>query len=303
MYNINFAGINFNKNGVLASGIMGVTGWSMAHVAKLGAGGITCKSISHLPRKGHPTPVVQVYSSGVLNAVGLSSTGVENSLQELSILKSNSDTIVIASVFGSTKEDFFDTIKLLDNPDIDMFEANISCPNVKDEFGLPFSYKSESAYEVINHIRSATKKPLIAKLSPNVHNIGEIAKSCEDGGADGITAINTVGPGMLFDINTYYPKLSNKTGGISGPAILPIAVRCVYDIFKSVKIPIIGVGGITCTEDALQLIIAGATLYSVGTGIMYENVDIFNKINNGIDQYLTDKKISYNDLIGIAHKI
>jgi len=300
--NINFGKLVFKKNGVLASGILGVTGWSMVKVSKSGAGGITCKSISKNIRKGHPNPVLQVYEHGLLNAVGLSSTGVENTNKELKILKDNAESIIIASVFGGTKEEFSETIELLDKDIIDAVEINISCPNVHDEFGLPFCSSPQSSKEIVTFLRKKTDLPLIVKLSPNFPNIGLIAKSCEDAGADAITAINTVGPGMLIDINTFKPKLSNKTGGVSGPAILPIAIRCIYEIYKNVKIPIIGMGGITKIEDALQMIMAGATLYGVGTGILYEGLDIFSKINSGIDSFLEEKKINYNDLIGITHK-
>lgn len=300
---IKFGKLTFKRNGVLASGIIGVTGWSMAKVASSGAGGITCKSISKNVRKGHPNPVIQVFEHGVVNAVGLSSTGVENTNKELEILKTNSDCVVIASVFGGTKEEFAQTVDLLDIKNIDAVELNISCPNVHDEFGLPFSSSPKTACEVVSFVRNKTKLPLIVKLSPNFPNIGLIAKACEDNGADGITAINTVGPGMLIDINTYRPKLSNKTGGVSGPAILPIAIRCIYDIYKNVKIPIIGMGGITNYEDALQIVMAGATLYGVGSGILYKGMTVFDSINKGIEKYLKEKNMQYEDLIGIVHKI
>ncbi|OHD06068.1 MAG: dihydroorotate dehydrogenase, partial [Spirochaetes bacterium GWB1_27_13] len=238
MAKIKFGKIEFPQNGVLASGIIGVTGWSMAKVAKSGAGGITCKSISKNIRKGHPNPIIQVFEQGIINAVGLSSTGAENSNKELKILRQNSNSIIIASVFGGTKEEFGETVLLLDKNVVDIVELNISCPNVHSEFGLPFSSSRETSAEVVNYVRKLTNLPLLVKLSPNFPNIGLIAKACEDVGADGITAINTVGPGMLIDINTFQPKLSNKTGGVSGPAILPIAIRCIYEIYKNVKIPI-----------------------------------------------------------------
>lgn len=299
---IKFGNISFKRNGVLASGILGTTGWSMVKVAKAGAGGVTCKSISKSHRKGHPTPVVQVFEQGAINAVGLSSSGVTNSNRELKVVKDNCDAMVIASVFGGTKEEFAETVELLDTVNVDAIELNISCPNVADEFGLPFSSNPQTAAEVIKEVRTITSLPLIAKLSPNFPNIGLIAKACEDAGADGITAINTVGPGMLIDINSFKPKLSNLRGGVSGPAILPVAIRCVYDIYRSVKIPIIGMGGVTTVEDAIQIIAAGATLYGAGTGIMYEGPELFDKINSGIESYLAEKKMDYSELIGIAHR-
>lgn len=300
---IQFGSVPFKRNGVLASGILGVTGWSMAEVARQGAGGITCKSISREKRKGHKTPCIQAYPQGLLNAVGLSSTGVENSNKELQILRDNSDAVIIASVFGATEAEFAATIELLDEEAVDIIELNISCPNVHDEFGLPFSAEPATAAQVVKACRDKTDKMLLAKLSPNFPRIGEIAKACEAAGADGITAINTVGPGMMIDLNTFRPKLTNKCGGVSGPAILPIAVRCIHDIAKSVSVPIIGAGGITTAEDALQVIAAGATLYSVGTGILYGGPGIFADINRGIEDYLAEKKISYDDLVGIVQKM
>lgn len=301
MSNIKFGKLTFPRNGVLASGIMGVTGWSMSRVAKCGAGGVTSKSISKNIRKGHKTPVVQVFNAGMINAIGLSSTGVDNSNNELKIAKENSDAVIIASVFGGATDEFKETIELLEEKNIDAVEINISCPNVKDEFGAPFSASPDTTALVVDVVRRSTKLPLLVKLSPNFPNIGLIAKAAEDNGADGITAINTVGPGMLIDINTYRPKLTNKTGGVSGPAILPVAIRCVYDIYKNVNIPIIGMGGINTTDDAIQIILAGATLYGVGTGIMYSGLNIFEDINNGIDKYIKDKKMNYDELIGLAH--
>lgn len=302
MENIKFGRLTFKRNGVLASGILGVTGCSLVKVAKSGAGGVTSKSISKEKRSGHPLPVVQVFQHGVINAVGLSSLGIEDSLKELKIAKSNCDAIVIASIFAGSIEDFAETASFITDEYADAIEVNISCPNVNDEFGLPFASSPQMAAKVTLAVRKATKLPIIIKLSPNFPNIGIIAKSCEINGADAISAINTVGPGMIIDINTYKPILSNKKGGISGKCILPIAVRCVYEIYQSVTIPIIGMGGVTTSDDALQIIMAGATLYGVGTGIMYQGIEIFNKINNGIKDFLKEKKFTYQELIGISHK-
>lgn len=299
---IRFGNTIFPRNGVLASGILGVTGYSMLKVAEDGAGGVTCKSISKIERKGHPTPVVQVFQSGVINAVGLSSTGVERTMTELRILKDNSDAVVIASIFAGTIEEFGETASLIDENICDMIEVNISCPNVADEFGLPFASDPKISGEITRVAKDNTKLPVIIKLSPNYPNICEVARACEANGADGITAINTLGPGMLIDIHTYKPKLSNKKGGVSGPAIFSIALRIVYDLYKAVHIPIIGMGGITEAEDAIQMITAGATLYGVGTGILYNGTSIFKEINDAVDNYLAEKKMKYEELIGIAHR-
>lgn len=302
-FNINIKGVNFKKNGVLASGILGVTGWSMVKVAQSGAGAVTSKSISKDIREGHKSPVMQLFSAGLINAVGLSSTGITNSNNELKVVRENSDSVIIASVFADSPENFAETVSLLDNRYFDIVELNISCPNVQSEFGTPFSSSPKDAGLVTKLVRKITNKPIAVKLSPNFGNIVEVAKSVESEGADIITAINSVGPGMLIDINSFRPKLTNKTGGVTGPAILPIAIRAVYDIYKNVKIPIIGVGGIRNFEDALQIIMAGATLYSVGTGILYEGLEVFNKINSDIENFLNEKKLTYNEIIGASHKL
>ena len=300
---ISFSGVTFKNNGVLASGILGVKASSMARVASYGAGGVTTKSISKNIRAGHNTPVVQIFEQGIINAVGLSSLGIEKSNDELKYLRSITTAIIIASVFGGTAEEFRETVEELDNNSVDIIELNISCPNVANEFGTPFCCDPKTASDVVKKVRDVTKKVLLVKLSPNYPNIGSIARACEDVGADGITAINSVGPGMLVDINTFRPKLTNKSGGLSGPAILPIAIRSVYDIYKSVTIPIIGIGGITKVEDAIQMIAVGATLYGVGSGIFFNGIDIFKKINDGIDIFLKDKDMKYKDLVGIVHNI
>ncbi len=299
---IKFGAIEFPRNGVLASGILGVTGSSMIKVADSGAGGITCKSISKLRRKGHPTPVIQAYEQGLVNAVGLSSIGVEDTMAELVQVRQKSDAIIIASIFSGNIDEFGETASLIDDKICDAIEINISCPNVSDEFGLPFSANAKLSADITRRVVDNTKLPVFVKISPNFPNLAILAKSCQDSGASGITAINTVGPGMLIDINTFQPKISNRRGGVSGPAILPIALRCVYDIYNAVDIPIIGMGGVSTVESAIQMIAAGATVYGVGTGVMYDGPEIFGKINAGIDSFLEEKKMSYEELIGASHK-
>lgn len=299
---IQFGSITFPRNGVLASGILGVTGSSMSRVAKCGAGGITCKSISKERRKGHPTPVIQAYQHGLVNAVGLSSIGVEDTMAELHQVRQNTDAVIIASIFSGNIDEFGETAAAVDPNICDAIEINISCPNVSDEFGLPFCANPQLSGQIVRRVCDNTKLPVIVKLSPNFPNIGILAKTCQDNGASGITAINTVGPGMLIDIHTFRPKVSNKRGGVSGPGILPVAIRCVYDIYNAVNIPIIGMGGVTTAEDAIQMIAAGATVYGVGTGVLYGGMEIFGNINEGIEKYLSEMKMKYEDLIGIAHR-
>ena len=205
---IQFGSITFPRNGVLASGILGVTGSSMSRVAKCGAGGITCKSISKERRKGHPTPVIQAYQHGLVNAVGLSSIGVEDTMEELRHVRQNTDAVIIASIFSGNIDEFGETAAAVDPNICDAIEINISCPNVSDEFGLPFCANPQLSGQIVRRVCDNTKLPVLVKLSPNFPNIGILAKTCQDNGASGITAINTVGPGMLIDIHTFRPPLS-----------------------------------------------------------------------------------------------
>jgi dihydroorotate dehydrogenase (NAD+) catalytic subunit len=182
----------------------------------------------------------------------------------------------------------------------DLLEVNISCPNVE---GIPFSCKSESTESVVRGIKNSAKKtPLLVKLSPNVHNIGEIAKSAEKAGADGIVAINTVGPGMVIDLKARKPVLANKSGGMSGPAVKAIMVRCVYDIYEAVKIPILAVGGITTGEDAAEAIMAGARAVGIGTGIKYRGIEIFKDVQNELKAFMKKEGFKgLGDMVGVAH--
>jgi len=288
---------------ILASGILGVTGASLVKVAKSGAGALTTKSISVKERKGHKCPVILSYETFTINAVGLSNAGVKETLPEIEYAKKNANVPVIASIFASSVEEFGKVAKEVSKAKPDFIEINISCPNVEDEFGKPFSSDPEIASDVVKTVKQNTNIPIITKLSPNVANIGLIAKACESAGTDIISAINTAGPGMVIDIYSKQPILQNKVGGLSGPAIKPIAVKCVYDIYKAVKVPIIGIGGITNGKDAIEIMMAGASAVGVGSAVYYRGIDVFSKINKEIKDFM--KKNGYkklDELIGAAHQ-
>ncbi len=287
---------------VLASGILGVSGASLANVASHGAGAVTSKSVSIDERKGHPCPIVATFDAGMINAVGLSNPGVDKIIEELKFFKENSDAPLIASIFASKTKDFGVCAKKISLAKPDLIEANISCPNVEAEFGKMFAADVKMAGAVTKIVKKNTKIPVFIKLSPNVPNIGMIAKAVEKAGADGITAINTAGPGMVINIESGKPLLANKVGGISGPAIKPIAVKCVYDIYSSVKIPIIGTGGVTTGRDAIEMIMAGASAVGIGSGVYYRGVEIFERVCDEIAEFMEEH--SYNkikEMIGIAH--
>lgn len=288
---------------ILGSGILGVTGASLVNVAKNGAAGVTTKSISMNPREGHPNPTVLVYSEGLINAVGLSNEGVEKSIEEIKYARDHSDAVIIASIVGFSIEEFGRIAKEISKANPHMIELNLSCPNVEDEHGKPYATDAKLAAAAVHEVKKNTKLPIIAKLSPNVNNIAEIAQAVEKAGADAICAINTVGPGMVININAAKPVLANKAGGVSGPAIKPIAVRCVYDIYKAVNIPIIGIGGITTGEDAVEMMMAGASAVGIGSAVYYRGIEVFDKINSEIQEFM--KKHGYksiSEIIGKAHE-
>lgn len=295
-------GIKLNNPTVLASGILGVTGSSLCYVAEHGAGAVTTKSIGIEERKGHPAPIVIEWEKGLINAVGLSSQGIEEASEEVKFAVKHCKSPVIASIFAPKTKQFGDVARLISKAKPHLIEVNISCPNVEAEFGKPFATDPEVSAEVVKVVKKNTPIPVIVKLSPNVGNIKLIAKAVEKAGADAICAINTVGPGMVIDITTGKPILSNKVGGVSGPAIKPIAVRAVYDIYSAVKVPIIGTGGVTNGRDAIEMIMAGATCVGIGSGVHYRGIDVFRKVYNEIQDFLFENKYkSLDEIRGIAH--
>ncbi len=288
MLNPHFLNLKMNSPLALASGILGLTASSMKRVIEFGAGAVTSKSFNLEPRTGHNNPSIVPFKNGLLNAVGLSNPGVEEMAVELALFKERCAAPLFASVFGRSVEEYGEVIqKLLERMQPDLIEVNVSCPNVRSEFGTPFGDSLQDTAQVTAIAkRAAGKIPVSIKLGPHGPGIGRLAKVCEENGADAITAINTVGPGMIIDVEMMQPVLSNKTGGVSGPAILPIAVKSVYEVYEQVSLPIIATGGVTTAEDAIQMLLAGATAVGVGTAVYYEGIEVFNKINQGIERYM-----------------
>lgn len=294
-------GIELKNPTVLASGILGMNADILRRVAQAGAGAITTKSTGRKPREGHNNPKVLVWEHGIANCYGLTNQGYKNMDAEWEELESVG-VPVIASVFGEDVSEFVEVARYMAEKGADMIEVNVSCPNTK-EHGMAFGVDAASCAEVIGAVKEAAGKvPVIAKLTPQALDIGAIAKACQDAGADAISAINTVGPGMFVDIDVKMPILSYKTGGLSGPAIKPIAVRCIYDIYEAVDIPILGMGGVSSGKDAIELMMAGASAVAIGSGAYYRGIKIFEKVNKEIDSWMQEK--GYKDLkeiIGAAH--
>jgi dihydroorotate dehydrogenase (NAD+) catalytic subunit len=294
---VNICGVEFKNPVITASGTFGY-GLEYARFIDISRlGGISVKGISLNEVQGNPMPRIMETTSGMLNAIGLQNVGVDRFLNEKLPLLRKCDTKVIVNFWGRTIDEYMDVAMRLDDADIDMLEMNISCPNIK-EGGIAFGSDPDMTRKVVSQCRSVIKnKPLLVKLSPNVTDIRVFAKACEDSGADGISAINTL-LGMAVNVETRKPYISNITGGLSGPAIKPVAVRMVYDIFRTVKIPIIGIGGIMNWRDVAEFFLVGASAVQVGTA-NFVNPEIPLKIVDELEKYLKEKDIaSVNELKG-----
>ncbi len=306
---VNFCGVRFENPVVLASGVLGVTGDGMARVIRSGAGGVTTKSIWPYEHKGHPNPTIISEEFFMLNAVGIPDAGPEKAKEEIARYRAKSDAPLIANIVGGAMEDFATIAAQIPAMNPDLVEVNLSCPNVEDELGKPMACSTHKTKEVTQLVKKALADnggahiPVIIKLSPNVENIVAIATSALEGGADGVTAINTLGPGMVINIETAQPVLANKVGGMSGPAIKPLAVKYVHDIYKAHKCPIIGTGGIITGRDAIEIMMAGATLVGVGSGVWLRGHDVFGKIVEEMNEWCDQNGVKrLQDLIGKVHE-
>ncbi len=299
-----FCGISFENPLVLASGILGVTGETMADVVNRGAGGVTTKSWWVTKHEGHKNPVIIANDSYLMNAVGLPDAGIEKSREEITEYRKHTNAPIIANIVAGSVEDFTKITQKATQLHPDIIEVNISCPNVKKEFGNLFSGSCHFAEQMTKSVKNhAGDIPVSIKLSPNVANIADVARACEANGADAITAINTVGPGLRINPELRTPILHNTFGGVSGPAILPIALRCVWDIYEAVKIPIIGTGGITTGRDAIEMLLAGGTLLGVGTALHFRGKDAFSLISQEMEEFCQAEGVKHiSELIGAAHQ-
>ncbi len=300
---VDFCGINFPNPTVVASGYLGVTGASLANCIKHGGGGVTAKTLFMEERPGHANPSVLTFPGGIINAVGLCGEGIKEARHEFEVYrKACPDNPMIGSVGGKNLKELVEVAEIMDTYPVDLIELNFSCPNVESEMGTPFACDPNMTAEGMKAVRKVTKKPISVKLSPNTPMIGLIAQRAEAEGADAITAVNTMGPGMLIDINLRRPVLANKVGGVGGMALKPIAVKCVYDVYKSVKIPIIATGGIIKGNDALEMLMAGGSLLGIGSAIAAFDMKAFDMITGRIKQFMEEEGISdIADLVGLAH--
>jgi dihydroorotate dehydrogenase (NAD+) catalytic subunit len=292
------AGLKLANPTILAAGILGLTGSSLRSVVEAGAGAVVTKSLGLRPREGYLNPTVVQVDCGLLNAMGLPNPGVRHFGEEIKEVK-ETEVPVIVSIYGFSSEEFAKVAEMAVDVGADALELNVSCPHV-EETGAEIGSDLELVTEVVRKVRNKVDKPVFVKLTPNVAKMVEVAKAAVEAGADAITAINTV-RAMAIEIETTRPLLANKIGGLSGPAIKPIAVRCVYEIYREIDVPVIGCGGITDWRDAVEFMLAGASAVQIGTAIAFKGLRVFKSVTRGIDAYVRKKGFgSVKDIVGLA---
>lgn len=295
---VNIAGVEWKNPVTVASGTFG-SGAEFAEFVDLNRlGAVTTKGVANVPWAGNPTPRVAETYGGMMNAVGLQNPGIDVFCERDIPFLRQYETRIIVNVCGRSVDDYCEVVERLADEDVDMLEINISCPNVK-EGGIAFGQDPRAAEEITKAVKKYAAQPVIMKLSPNVTSIAEMAKAVEAGGADAVSLINTI-TGMKIDIRRKAFLLANRTGGVSGPAIHPIAVRMVYEAANAVKVPVIGMGGIASAEDAIEMILAGASAVSVGTANFYDPA-VTMEIVDGIENYMKEQGFdTVADMVGIV---
>ena len=293
---VNIAGVEWKNPVTVASGTFGSGEEFSQYVDLNKLGAVTTKGVANVPWAGNPTPRVAEVYGGMMNAIGLQNPGIDVFVnRDIPFLKKY-DTKIIVNVCGKSEDDYVECVRRLADVDVDLLEINVSCPNVK-EGGIAFGQDPKALYSITEKVKAVAKQPVIMKLSPNVTDITEMAKAAEAAGSDAVSLINTL-TGMKIDVNRRTFAVANKTAGVSGPAIHPIAVRMVYQVANAVNIPIIGMGGVATTEDALEMIMAGASAVAVGTA-NFNNPYVTVEIIDGIKEYMEKNGIEdINELIG-----
>jgi len=298
---VSLAGLKLANPTMLASGILGYSAETLENIVEGGAGAVVTKSVGLKPRVGYANPTVVQADCGLINAMGLPNPGIGEFVKEIRQIKKVLNVPLIVSVYGFSEEEYASVSKEAVDAGADALELNVSCPHVK-ETGSEIGQNPAVLSRIVKIVKATVKKPVFVKLSPNVTSITEIAEAAAKAGADALTAINTV-KAMAIDVEVAMPILSNKTGGLSGPAIKPVAVRCIYEIYESVKVPIIGCGGVANWRDAVEFILAGATAVQIGTAIATEGAGVFAEVARGIDAYLKKKGFrSVNEIVGLSHR-
>lgn len=299
MLKIELCNIKMRNPTMLAAGVLGSTASSLNWAARSGAGAVVTKSFGLTPNRGYSNPTTVEVTGGVINAIGLSNPGVENIKEELK--KLSGSVPAVASIYGATPHEFSVIADKIDGM-VDAIELNVSCPHAMGGCGAAIGQDPQLTSEIVEAVKKSVKCPVFVKLTPNVTDIVEIALVAEKAGCDALTMINSLGPGMKIDVETAKPILSNKFGGMSGPAIKPVALRCVFDVYDAVNIPIVGVGGITNYEDVVEFLYAGAAAVQVGTGVMYHGPGIFTDLCRGLERFMIGRGYeSVEEMVGLAH--
>jgi dihydroorotate dehydrogenase (NAD+) catalytic subunit len=287
---------------MLAAGILGMTGASLIEAIDKGAGAVVTKSVGLKPQEGYHNPAVAHVDCGLLNAMGLPNPGVHEFVEEIRELKqARAHVPVIVSVYGFSAEEFAETARVAAKAGADAIELNVSCPHVK-KTGSEIGQNPSLVAEVVKKVKAVVDKPAIVKLTPNVSDIVEVAEVGVKAGADAVTAINTL-RAMAIDVETAHSSLANRIGGLSGPAIKPVAVRCVYELYEEVNVPIIGCGGVNTWRDAVEFMMAGASAVQIGTAVASKGLGVFKSVAYGMDSFLKRKGFgSVKDLVGLSHR-
>ncbi len=297
---VQIASLRLTNPTMLAAGILGMSGLTLRRVVEAGAGAVVTKSLGLEPRRGYSNPTVVQVEGGLINAIGLPNPGVEHFAEEAKSL-SQLGAPMIVSIYASSPEDFALLAKKALKMGANGLELNVSCPHTKG-VGAEVGQDSNLVEEIVREVRRSVETTLLVKLTPNVAHIAELARAAEKGGADAVTAINTV-RAMAIDVETAKPILGNKVGGLSGPAIKPIAIRCVYEIYETVEIPIVGCGGVATWQDAVEFMQAGASAVQVGTALATRGLAVFGEIVHGIKAFMKKRKIGdVKEIVGLSHR-
>ncbi len=296
---VNLAGVELENPTMLASGIMGETGGSLLAMAKGGAGALVTKSIGSVPRQGHKNPTLVELEFGYMNAMGLPNPGIEAFGEEM-YEASKAGIPIVGSVFGSSAEEFASLARRMQEYGAEAVELNLSCPHAKG-YGMEMGVDPEVVANIIREVKAAVVIPVFAKLTPNTHKLIDVAKAAEEAGVDAIVAINTL-KAMKIDVDARMPVLSNRYGGLSGPAVRGVGVRCVYELFEALKIPVIGVGGVEDWRSALEYMMAGAVAVQIGSGVGRGGAKVFGDVCAGISSYMAENGFrDITQLVGVAH--
>ncbi len=298
---IQFSGLNLRNPTMLAAGVLGLSGSVLRSVWEAGVGAVVTKSLALTPREGYSNPTLVDVGCGFLNAMGLPNPGVEAFVEEVEAARRGGEMVIVASVFGDSPPNFAEAARVMENAGVDGVELNVSCPHVKAT-GMELGQDPSILAKVVKVVKDAVQVPVFTKLTPNTAHIRELARTVERAGGDGIVAVNTL-RAMAIDVETGRPVLGNKIGGLSGPALKPVALRCVYEIAQTVDIPIIGCGGVTNWMDAIEFLLAGASAVQIGSAIAYRDLTVFDEVICGMKEYLKRKGYSeVGEIVGISQK-